>query len=43
MTWDDARAALQLLTEERLGRAVRATRAAEDGAFAAASAGFREH
>ena len=34
MTWDEAKAALQLLAEERVGTRVRAVEAREDAEFA---------
>jgi hypothetical protein len=43
MTWADAQAALQLLAEERVGRAIRAARAAEDAAAAATAAELGRH
>ena len=43
MTWHEAQAALQLITEERVGKALRNARAAEDAAYAAAAANLRRH
>ena len=43
MTWPEAQAALQLLAEERVGRALRAARAAEDAAATAIAAELGKH
>ena len=41
MTWDDAKAALQLLAEERVGTRVREMQAREDARFERSKAALR--
>ena len=41
MTWDEAKAALQLLSEERVGKRVRQVEAQEDAAYERSKAVLR--